>query len=923
MGRDRFSRRDALHLVAGVGLAGAIGGLVTGDGAAAPRAVQTTSPTQQDRLAPVDGDSGDRFGVSVALYNSTAIIGAHYDEPNGRRAGSAYVFERSGGGWRQQAKLTPTDGDAGDRFGASVAVDGSTALVGAFRDEDPNGRRAGSAYVFDSSGGNWRQQAKLTPADGDGGDRFGASVAVDGSTALVGAFNDEDPNGTGAGSAYVFDGSGGNWRQQAKLTPADGDGGDGFGQSVALDGLTALVGANTDEDPNGRNAGSAYVFDGSGGDWRQQAKLTPADGDSDDQFGWKVALDGSTALVGAWGDEDPNGRRAGSAYVFDGSGGGWRQQAKLTPTDGDAGDRFGISVALNGSTALVGANNDEDPKGTDGGSAYVFDGSGGGWRQQAKLVGAPPSHDSGDQFGGAVALDGTTALVGAWFDEDPNGRRAGSAYAFDLGSGLDVTLTQLQEDDFPEIDTFVSVRSEAGNPVTGLTSGNFGITEDGTRQAIESVGTVGAGSNVRATLVIDTSTSMNRQGEENKLDDAKTGAREFVSNLQPGDQAAVISFSTTVSVVQEFTEDVTALNNAIDGLVAGGDTALFDGVKKAIDRTAPTGGRQAVIVLADGQEGVSDSTAEDVIRLANRNGIPLYTIGLETQNYNESKLRDFATETGGRFFEAPHSDELETIYENISERISSEYRLKYTTGADTCDGTDRRVEVTVDAGGDTGSDASGYRAPSGCGTGIPATVCPASTEVPLDGEAAIPITLGEFENGFAGAEVVVTVPTVVSPESVRLNPDLGLTDRSISGQDVRIRVSDTDSNFQGSVDRLRLGSIAVSGVREGTGSVTITDQQVDNDDGRRVPLALGPGCGEITCRPESCPVVDGTRTTDPDADGQCEDFNGNDRVDFDDVNRFFNNFRDPEVENNVDAFDFNANGRLDFDDVNTLFNNEI
>jgi hypothetical protein len=141
------------------------------------------------------------------------------------------------------------------------------------------------------------------------------ALSSDGSTALIGADSDEDPNGSDAGSAYVFDNSGGSWTQQAKLTADDGGIGDIFGYSVALssDGDTALVSAR-DDDSNGGSSGSAYVFDRSGGSWTQQTKLTPDDGDSDDDFGASVALssEGSTALIGAYEDSEIGGASGGA-----------------------------------------------------------------------------------------------------------------------------------------------------------------------------------------------------------------------------------------------------------------------------------------------------------------------------------------------------------------------------------------------------------------------------------------------------------------------------------------------------------------------------------------------------------------------------------------------------------------------------------
>lgn len=138
-----------------------------------------------------------------------ALIGTTDDDPNGEDAGAAYVYETGGDSWSQQAKLFADDGDAGDRFGRSVGLsyDGSTAIVGAYKDKDPNGEDAGSAYVFEAGGGTWSQRSKLVPNDGNSNDWFGWSVAAagDGGTFVVGASGEEDPNGDGAGAAYVYE----------------------------------------------------------------------------------------------------------------------------------------------------------------------------------------------------------------------------------------------------------------------------------------------------------------------------------------------------------------------------------------------------------------------------------------------------------------------------------------------------------------------------------------------------------------------------------------------------------------------------------------------------------------------------------------------------------------------------------------------
>ncbi|MFB6310674.1 MAG: FG-GAP repeat protein [Salinirussus sp.] len=221
-------------------------------------------------------------------------------------------------------------------------------------------------------GGHWSQEAKRMARDSDGGDQFGDSVAIAGQTVLVGAPEQDDPHGPESGAAYVYTRAGGDWKRAAKLVPADGDEDDLFGNAVALSGETALIGASSEEAANGVNAGAAYVFTRSRGTWTQRAKLAADDGNGGDLFGYAVALDDGLVLVGAAFDEAPNGLQAGSAYVFSGSGPSWTQRGKLLAEDGDGGDFFGSSVALSDETVIIGAAADEDPNGFEAGAAYIY-----------------------------------------------------------------------------------------------------------------------------------------------------------------------------------------------------------------------------------------------------------------------------------------------------------------------------------------------------------------------------------------------------------------------------------------------------------------------------------------------------------------------------------------------------------------------
>lgn len=358
-------------------------------GSAAQAAI---NPASVQKLVAEDSEANDWFGNSVSVSGDTAVIG---DLSHDSLKGAAYVFIRAADGtWSQQTKLTAADGAAYDVFGCSVAVSGGTAVIGAYGDDD-KGDYSGSAYIFvRAADGTWSQQAKLT---GAASDYFGVSVAVSGGTAVIGAYGDDD----WSGSAYVFvRAADGSWSQRAKLTAADSI---ALGQAVSLsaDGGTALI----------TGYGSAYVFvRAADNSWSQQTNVTAADGTASYYFGCSASLsaDGGMALVGDCGDND-KGEFSGSAYVFTrAADGSWSQQAKLTAADGATNDVFGNSSSLSadGGTALIAAAGDNDNVG----SVYVFTrNAGGSWGQQAMLTAADNYY-----FGYSVSLsaDGGTALVG-------------------------------------------------------------------------------------------------------------------------------------------------------------------------------------------------------------------------------------------------------------------------------------------------------------------------------------------------------------------------------------------------------------------------------------------------------------------------------------------------------------------------------
>ena len=379
---------------------------------------------ETQKIFPSDGIAQAQFGGLIDIDGDTAIIAANQDFGTaGFHSGSAYVYVRTGTIWTQQAKLTASDAAINDNFGWYVCFDDDTALITAIWDDD-NGTDSGSAYVFTRTGTTWTQQAKLIPSDGTANDHFGYYAALDGDTAFVSA-NWDDDNGDGSGSVYVYTRSGTTWTQQQKLLATDGQAGDRFGGSIGLSNDTALIGAYWTDD-YGVDSGSMYVFTRAGNTWTQYQKFFPSDLAAGDAFGNYLALDDNTVFINSPYDDD-KGNDSGSVYVFTRNGTTWTEQQKLIASDGETGDMFGAyAIGLDGNTALIGSPFDDD-MGNDSGSAYVFTKTGTTWTQQQKLH--APDSVAGDGFGCTIDLNGDTSLIGAVFD-DENGVHSGSAYSF-------------------------------------------------------------------------------------------------------------------------------------------------------------------------------------------------------------------------------------------------------------------------------------------------------------------------------------------------------------------------------------------------------------------------------------------------------------------------------------------------------------
>lgn len=340
---------------------------------------------------------------------------------------------------KESFKAVASDQTAQDYLGASVGITEDYAIAGAStQDKDTAGlnflTNAGAAYIYEKDGsGNWFQQQKLVSSDRDTNDFFGHAVAISGEYAVVGAYAaDEDALGLNpkidAGAVYVFKrDSAGSWQEVSKLTALDRSAGDYFGFSVAISGNTIIVGAHQeDEDTSNTatfsNAGSVYVFAlDSTENWNQVQKIVSNDRDAEDFFGYAIAFDGNTILVGAHQDEhDVNGSSpmfsAGSAYIFSKNPSGlWIQNQKITSSIRNTLYFFGRSIAIQNDRIVIGAPYDSwdtvmSIQVYRAGAFFTYErGVNGVWVETQKIVSY--QRTSNDYFGYSVAIYGDYAVT--------------------------------------------------------------------------------------------------------------------------------------------------------------------------------------------------------------------------------------------------------------------------------------------------------------------------------------------------------------------------------------------------------------------------------------------------------------------------------------------------------------------------------
>jgi hypothetical protein len=383
-----------------------------------------TTWQQTKILIPDDGDWLESFGQSVAIQGDFIVVGS----PVHNEIGAAYVYKYINNTWQLETKLTPDDGTIGDEFGDTVAIDQNRIVISAH--EHAQGK--GAVYIFERLGNSWQQTEKLMVKAPDIGYKFGETFAISSNTIAI-------HNNHGTGSVHIFTYSNGSWSQQAKLISNNVHG--LFGDAISLYENTIAINESIYYEDD-EHSGFVYIFERISTEWIEQQKLIANDIKNNDRFGRSLSMRGNTLVIGARRDDD-KGEDSGSAYIFKKANNVWSQTAKITATDGTAGDQFGGSISTDGNTIIVGAYHNSD-NGTDSGTAYLFNRSDFDNWTQTKIT-ANNDISSGDGLGFSVATSGDNIVIGAPFDDDKD-NNSGSAYVFNHIKGNWLQIMKLISD---------------------------------------------------------------------------------------------------------------------------------------------------------------------------------------------------------------------------------------------------------------------------------------------------------------------------------------------------------------------------------------------------------------------------------------------------------------------------------------------
>ena len=406
------------------------------------------------------------FGGAVGIAGSDILVG----EPNNSmRSGLVYVYRKGQGGWVERAKIAASDAFNGDGFGASLAIDGSSMIVGAMRQNDGKG----AAYVFTrGQNGAWTQSGRIVAEDVAQGDAFGTSVAIGGEYAFVSAPGQADQSG----AVYAFRRQGSAWTQVGKLT-GNATRQALFGLALATDGQQLFVGMPGFNE----RTGQVIVLRNENGTWTEAAKLSPSGVTRNDRFGVSLVLRGSELLVGSTGAN-----AVGTVIAFRRDGAEWREAGRLTAFDGGRTDSFGSAVAATPDAIWVGAPRARGSRG----SIYHFDRSGADSSiVAARKFTAEAADAPQDQLGAALAASGN--LVAATVANDDY--QTGSVVVYErgrTGTWTESATLKSPAERLPSI-TGKEMKCQADSAVAGFSCANVEML------SFLSVSDIGGGRGIR------------------------------------------------------------------------------------------------------------------------------------------------------------------------------------------------------------------------------------------------------------------------------------------------------------------------------------------------------------------------------------------------------------------------------------------
>ena len=377
----------------------------------------------EQKILPSDGNEEDSFGQSISVNDNWIAISANKSEYNGINSGSVYLYQHLNETFINEQRVFPSDGEYNDYFGKSISIYDNWLAVSSIYDNE-NGYKSGSVYLYFYNGLNWVEHTKIIPVDGEPSERFGYSIDIYGNYLAVGAIYDDDLAQSG-GSVYLYRLNENNeWIFNNKLlsvtTVSENN---NFGKKVSINNDWLAVSSNTYESEN-LYKGNIELFYLNGDDWIFQQSLQAPDANSFDYFGIDLDIDGNILAAGAHYD-DEQGTNSGSVYIYMLNDGIWEYVQKIYAGDGNVNDNFGLSVSLH--DKWLGIGSIDDVNGINSGSVYIFNYENELFLEKNKIT--PNDGDDFDEYSNSLSIFANSLVVGSKYDDD-NGLDSGSAYYY-------------------------------------------------------------------------------------------------------------------------------------------------------------------------------------------------------------------------------------------------------------------------------------------------------------------------------------------------------------------------------------------------------------------------------------------------------------------------------------------------------------